>query len=581
MTSNQVKMESNASSSSPSVVLLSDNPCWGSPDACSLSHLLTKASRTDLVLLESPDYLILNKPPDVRMDGPYPTTVYKLLTYWYPPPSLQALSQEELMCRVTNHVHQSKDVRDFELRPCHQLDYATSGVLLVARNGSAAAKAVESFERRRVTKVYLALVHGHVHAHQVLQNYTRDSNCAIISQEYLNDFMKTTERAYQRSRQRQQRKPNSCSGCLPAHTLFQKWQSFRRRHQHPAQSLDDKQSQEEEEKMSKRPRTNPAPLASLEDWNQIWKATTDHLTDEEQTKVDLLEWRQVKLNVTWKDTFVKASKLYNEQIRAALAVATPEPASTVNDTLPTVFRVQDDDNHDRFYIYAATAEVPNQFAVQVAEKSRLFLADATHGSGPLSTVSLPTSKNNSDCIDLTSTTCNDTMLDYKPSLTQCTILDHAYLEMKGARLPVTKVRLEPKTGRRHQLRVHMAQVVGAPIVQDMTYARPETIDGATLETATSTLANTFKDSTTKSGNVEAATPLSPPTENNGTTNHRGESHARSLRMCLHAHALKISLRCDHSDNQVATAKVITAIAPDPFVIDAQAGEENLVQILNF
>jgi len=39
-------------------------------------------------------------------------------------------------------------------------------------------------------------------------------------------------------------------------------------------------------------------------------------------------------------------------------------------------------------------------------------------------------------------------------------------------LPVTKVLLQPLTGRRHQLRVHMAEC-GAPIVGDVTYSRAE------------------------------------------------------------------------------------------------------------
>ena len=50
----------------------------------------------------------------------------------------------------------------FGFRHVHQLDYATSGLLCVALNKKAAAAAGRLFEARRVDKLYLALVVGHV-----------------------------------------------------------------------------------------------------------------------------------------------------------------------------------------------------------------------------------------------------------------------------------------------------------------------------------------------------------------------------------------------------------------------------------
>ncbi len=41
--------------------------------------------------------------------------------------------------------------------------------------------------------------------------------------------------------------------------------------------------------------------------------------------------------------------------------------------------------------------------------------------------------------------------------------------MRG--VPAAKVTLQPRTGRRHQLRVHMAHVAGCPILGDTTYGR--------------------------------------------------------------------------------------------------------------
>jgi 23S rRNA pseudouridine1911/1915/1917 synthase len=47
------------------------------------------------------------------------------------------------------------------LQICHRLDRETSGVLLVARGPEASSLLKRAFARRRVSKSYLALVHGH------------------------------------------------------------------------------------------------------------------------------------------------------------------------------------------------------------------------------------------------------------------------------------------------------------------------------------------------------------------------------------------------------------------------------------
>jgi 23S rRNA-/tRNA-specific pseudouridylate synthase len=64
------------------------------------------------VLLETEDFIVIDKPCDVRMDGDFPITVEKILRFWYP--------------------------AEVKFRWAHQLDFATSGVLCVARNKAAA-----------------------------------------------------------------------------------------------------------------------------------------------------------------------------------------------------------------------------------------------------------------------------------------------------------------------------------------------------------------------------------------------------------------------------------------------------------
>jgi len=99
---------------------------------------LDEFDRSQVVLYESQDYLLLNKPADVRMDGAFDVTIQKLLVHWYPGSTSASFKW------------------------VHQLDFATSGILCVALNRKAAAAASMAFAERRVKKQYLALIEGHL-----------------------------------------------------------------------------------------------------------------------------------------------------------------------------------------------------------------------------------------------------------------------------------------------------------------------------------------------------------------------------------------------------------------------------------
>lgn len=88
-------------------------------------------------------YLVVSKPADVRMDGDFEHTVEKL-----------ALRHLKLVDDV--------NINGFAPRFVQRLDYATSGVLLIALSRIAAGVAATQFEQREVRKEYVALVHGHV-----------------------------------------------------------------------------------------------------------------------------------------------------------------------------------------------------------------------------------------------------------------------------------------------------------------------------------------------------------------------------------------------------------------------------------
>jgi len=421
-----------------------DNPCWGSPTQCSLSDLLKKYPRETSILLETPDYLVLNKPPDLRMDGDYPATVQKLLMYWYPPPSL---SSETDLLQILSEL--KNPPKDLELRHCHQLDYATSGVLLFARSKQAANAAMQAFAARQVQKVYLAMVHGDVHIHK---------EWPVLPKERLQVLEKQEEQYRQR---KAKKRDDTFQGFLPPHSMFQKWK---------ANYL--KQSESSGvEKSSKRPKTD-----ERVDIAELWKqALGDRdFTTEESTRLANSSWKDVKRNKEWKQLMERLAKLYNDVTRQQ------QESISNNDTdeldLPKLFRVEGEPDN-AFYVFAPLAEADNDFAMRVKPGT------------------LP-----EDRMEFIGTSD----LDYKPSLTRCVILE------KGAseNIPLTKVQLEPKTGRRHQLRVHML-IADTIIVGDATY------------------------------------------ESN-------DDKGMHPRMCLHAHKLSLP---------VLNGKQLTVTAPDPFHLD--------------
>ncbi|XP_053328002.1 RNA pseudouridylate synthase domain-containing protein 1 [Spea bombifrons] len=97
------------------------------------------------VLYQSPDFLVVNKHWDVRIDS----------KMWYEKLTVQSQLK-----------HRFPELADpgtyYGFRFCHQLDFSTSGALCVALNKDAAGRAYKCFKERTVTKAYLALVRGTV-----------------------------------------------------------------------------------------------------------------------------------------------------------------------------------------------------------------------------------------------------------------------------------------------------------------------------------------------------------------------------------------------------------------------------------
>jgi len=86
------------------------------------------------VLHESEDFLVINKPPDFRLDGDFAVTVNKFVRGRIP--------------------------KLDKPRWIHQLDFATSGVLCIGLKKLSAGNACGLFRERLTRKFYLALVRG-------------------------------------------------------------------------------------------------------------------------------------------------------------------------------------------------------------------------------------------------------------------------------------------------------------------------------------------------------------------------------------------------------------------------------------
>jgi 23S rRNA pseudouridine955/2504/2580 synthase len=94
---------------------------------------LKKLNFKDLILLESDDYLIINKPPFVSTLEDRNTT-------------------QNILALAKGY--------DEEAQVCHRLDKETSGVLVIARNAEAYRHASLQFQNREVEKVYHAVCEG-------------------------------------------------------------------------------------------------------------------------------------------------------------------------------------------------------------------------------------------------------------------------------------------------------------------------------------------------------------------------------------------------------------------------------------
>ncbi|VEU43294.1 unnamed protein product [Pseudo-nitzschia multistriata] len=566
--------------------VLDDRPCWAlAPGARhGLGDLLSLVDKEKSIAYDSPGYLVLNKPPDLRMDGPYPSSVFKLLTYWYPPPSLEGLAERasgpagsggDPLLDALAGLHRHSDVRDNALRPCHQLDYATSGVLLVAKTQEAAAHVGRLLEDRHegVRKSYVAVVVGDM----ALAPATGDADAGAGADAQLTGSpaggatgvpvwegggglaelrtkMRQLEGAYRKERaavgkehrrskggtsggggnaKKRGNQSSTFPGFQPAHSIFLKWKSrLATRGGAETAAGDTKSPRKKRRKKGGHPQGGRTPFLAETDWEAVWEPLEEAvggIIEEDRERllsaVRAASWKDLrKDHPSLAEAVARATDVHNERFRSALLRAgeqqREENGGGGGEDLPTVFRLRagddngNDDNHnhknndggggnDTFYVCCPLAQHPDRFHMVVPE--------AVAGEHP---GRLPQSPSNGATGGLR----------FRPSLTRCTVLERGRVASSSGSVAITKVRLFPVTGRRHQLRVHMA-LAGFPILGDATYARPGAARGGGERRAGSG---------------------------------RGSLSSPFPRMCLHAESLELpSLLGEESGWR--------AEAPDPFV----------------
>ncbi|XP_057333583.1 RNA pseudouridylate synthase domain-containing protein 1-like [Microplitis mediator] len=105
------------------------------------------------ILYRSNNYLIINKPYDMVVNSNN-INVKKTL--------------ENELKKMFPHLANPLLKNGFYF--VHRLDYPTSGVICIALNKNSARAASTAFEKRKVKKYYLALVHGHINESHLIIN---------------------------------------------------------------------------------------------------------------------------------------------------------------------------------------------------------------------------------------------------------------------------------------------------------------------------------------------------------------------------------------------------------------------------
>lgn len=85
---------------------------------------------------------------------------------------------------ILNEALKNRDIR-YRLHPCHRLDKETSGLIIFAKGKSVQKKMMQEFKQRKVSKTYVAFVHGRLVKNKGLIRSPVDGKSALTRFELL------------------------------------------------------------------------------------------------------------------------------------------------------------------------------------------------------------------------------------------------------------------------------------------------------------------------------------------------------------------------------------------------------------
>ena len=360
------------------------------------------------ILLLNDEYLVINKPAKIRMDGAFNHTVEKLICKWLP--SL-----------VTTN-----------LKWIHQLDYATSGVLCIGLTRPAAARASLAFAERLTRKQYLAVVRGHINPmkYRASPSSSSSSSYVRLSDDPSSKKTKTaptipSDSSLRCKRWQDEAKSTNLSVC---YAKFLELLATQQSSGAGAALLDlsilSKRSLAEFEKSAKLRKQLRKALKAYGIHHDFVLPPAEEFSGDGERNDD------------------------DDDVITAAAVLDPVAQDNDEDDFSdSIYRLADDDYNSDDVLTATTGTTSTDsllmVTVPVAEAENDFRCYASRRHG-------------------------------KPCETTLRVLEYA--SYKGA--PVTKVLLLPKTGRRHQLRVHCL-ALGHPILGDYTYGHEPELEDST------------------------------------------------------------------------------------------------------
>ncbi|ETP16083.1 hypothetical protein F441_09277 [Phytophthora nicotianae CJ01A1] len=335
------------------------------------------------ILSKDEHFVVLNKGPDERMDGAFDVTLEKALARDFP------------------------QVEKF--RWIHQLDFATSGVLVVGANKEATATGCRLFREKQVQKEYLAVVQGHLPfnpADSVDTAGVPAKACTFSKLGLLIQDMEEMERLrnQQRGSRAHQKMPGYPRGARHGPNLFTMEQ---------ARLLRESQGDSRGEV----------------------RGTSNGAGTRELTPAELAFTK-----MTWHDLTKEEKDAYTEKAKA-----------------------------DKQRFLKELSEFLSQEKVRLARKRKYESLDREDSEEPVAYIfDAPIIEPHRSTGVFRMLVGTEADAAAKQSTTICFVLGHAMYEGE----PVTKVLLRPLNGRRHQLRLHMAHH-GFPIAGDVTYGSQE------------------------------------------------------------------------------------------------------------